>query len=263
MPEENLEPLVGIVACRKVIEPHWYHAVGEKYIAAVIDAAGALPVLIPAIGGRRELDSLLVYLDGLLLTGSYSHVEPSLYSGPESAPGTLHDPERDATTLPLIREAIAHGVPTLGLCRGFQEMNVAYGGTLHQAVHELDCKMDHREPADGDLDAKYAPSHAVSLTAGGLLERITGESELRVNSLHEQGIETLGDGLLVEATAPDGLIEAFRPADVPAFALAVQWHPEVRVMDNPQARKIFEAFGDACRARLESRGNGHDHQHVA
>lgn len=253
-------PVVGIPACRKFIDPHPYHAVGEKYITAVNVASQALPVLIPALGAGTDFSVLLDTLDGLLITGSPSNVEPERYGGPRIA-GILHDPHRDATTLPLIAMAVERGVPVLAICRGFQEMNVAFGGSLHQKVHEVPGLHDHREEKAEPLEKQYAPSHNVSLTSGGLLRRLMDTEKLEVNSLHSQGIDRLGDGLVVEATAEDGLVEAFRVEAAPAFALAVQWHPEWRVMENAFSRALFAAFGDAC--RQSSQGREHHGLHHA
>jgi putative glutamine amidotransferase len=236
-----------------MIGPHPFHAVGEKYARALLDAADALPLLIPALAEELRLDELLERLDGLLFTGSPSNVEPHHYEGPPSHPGTLHDPARDATTLPLIRKAVRAGVPVLGICRGFQEVNVAFGGSLHQRVHEVAGHLDHRDDETQPLDVQYGPAHEVILEPGGLLRSLAGSDRLRVNSLHWQGIERLGQGLAVEARAPDGLIEAFRVEGTARFALAVQWHPEWKVMDNPFSRALFSAFGAACRDRAESR----------
>jgi putative glutamine amidotransferase len=180
-------------------------------------------------------------------------VEPHHYSGPPSDPGTLHDPARDATTLPLIRKAVAAGVPVLGICRGFQEMNVAFGGTLHQKVHEIEGKRDHREDTSLELDVQYGPAHEVVLAPGGWLGGLIGQDRIQVNSLHSQGIDRLGPGLVAEATAPDGLIEAFRVEQAKAFAIAVQWHPEWKAMSNPFSRALFAAFGAAARAYMQTR----------
>jgi putative glutamine amidotransferase len=223
--------------------------VGEKYIQAVADGANALPVLVPALGPELDLRSLLEVCDGLLLTGSASNVEPHHYGGPASAPGTLHDPNRDATTLPLIPQAVAAGLPVLAICRGFQEMNVAYGGTLHQRLHEIEGYRDHREDEATPLEVQYGPAHEVLLEPGGALRRIAGRDRLQVNSLHWQGVATLGDDLAVEARAPDGVIEAFRVADSPSFALGVQWHPEWQFEENQFSRALFAAFGEASRRR--------------
>jgi putative glutamine amidotransferase len=232
---------------------HPYHVVGDKYARAVLDAAGCLPLLIPALAQELGLDELLARLDGVMFTGSYSNVEPHHYSGPPSDPGTLHDPARDATTLPLIRKAVAAGVPVLGICRGFQEMNVAFGGTLHQKVHEIEGKQDHREDTRLELDVQYGPAHEVVLAPGGLLGGLIGQDRIQVNSLHSQGIDRLGPGLVAEATAPDGLIEAFRVEQAKAFAIAVQWHPEWKAMSNPFSRALFAAFGAAARANMQTR----------
>ncbi|MBS0420604.1 MAG: gamma-glutamyl-gamma-aminobutyrate hydrolase family protein [Proteobacteria bacterium] len=243
-------PLIGIPADRRMLGLHPFHVVGDKYARAVLDAAGALPLLIPALADELGMDELLERLDGLMLTGSPSNVEPHHYSGTASDPGTLHDPARDATTLPLIRKAVAAGIPVLGVCRGFQEMNVAYGGTLHQKVHEVEGKRDHREDTQRELDVQYGPAHEVVLEPGGALRGLTDQDRIQVNSLHSQGVDRLGPGLAVEARAPDGLIEAFRVEQAKTFALAVQWHPEWKVMSNPFSRALFAAFGAAARNRI-------------
>jgi len=226
--------------------------VGEKYVRAVLEAAEALPLLIPALAEELRLDELLQQLDGILFPGSPSNVEPRHYNGTPSEPGTLHDPERDATTLPLIKKAVEAGVPVLGVCRGFQEMNVAFGGTLHQKVHEVPGYSDHRDDLTQPLEVQYGPAHDVVLEPGGLLRAMAGGDRIKVNSLHWQGIERLGKGLAVEARAHDGLIEAFRVQNAPRFAVAVQWHPEWQVMSNPFSRALFAAFGAASRDRTLS-----------
>lgn len=244
-------PVIGISACRKHIAPHMFSAVGEKYINAVAVAAGGLPLLVPTLGAALSLGALLATVDGLFFTGSPSNVEPRHFGGPPSEPETLHDPQRDATTLPLMRAALAAEIPVFAVCRGFQEMNVVFGGTLHQKVQEVAGLADHREDKSASLDEQYAPAHPVELEPGGVLARLLGVTTLRVNSLHSQGVDRLGEGLDVEARAPDGLIEAFSVAGATTFALAVQWHPEWQVMKNPHSRALFEAFGEACRARAE------------
>ena len=232
---------------------HAFHMAGEKYAQAVIEAAGAAPLLIPALAEELRFEELLDRLDGLLFTGSVSNVEPHHYHGPPSAPGTLHDPARDATTLPLIRKAVSAGVPVLGICRGFQEMNVAYGGTLHQKLHQIPGHLDHRDDESQPLEVQYGPAHEVTLEPGGVLRGLAGDERIRVNSLHNQGIDRLGGALAVEARAPDGVIEAFRVRSATSFALAVQWHPEWQVMSNPFSRALFAAFGEASRERAQSR----------
>jgi putative glutamine amidotransferase len=241
-------PLIGIPADRRLFGNHHFHMAGEKYIEAVAIGAKAAPVLIPALGSELDLSSVLSVCDGLLLTGSASNVEPHHYGGPDSVPGTLHDPNRDATTLPLIPRAIAAGLPVLAICRGFQEMNVAYGGTLWQRVHEVPGHLDHRDDESLPLEEQYGPAHEVLLEPEGLLQRIAGADKLLVNSLHWQGIQRLGACLTVEARAPDGLVEAFRVAEVASFALGLQWHPEWQFARNPFSSALFAAFGEASRA---------------
>ncbi|UVS96475.1 gamma-glutamyl-gamma-aminobutyrate hydrolase family protein [Burkholderia glumae] len=246
----SCRPVVAVSADRGMAGPHPSHSAGEKYLDAVVDGAGALAFVLPALGERQPIPDLLAALDGLLLTGSYSNLEPQRYHGPASAPGTLHDPARDATVLPLARAAIAAGVPVLALCRGLQELNVTFGGTLHPRLHEVPGLADHREDKTAPLAAQYGPAHAVRLVPGGLLARLAGgAAEVQVNSLHAQGIDRLGEGLLVEAVAPDGLIEAVSVRDAPGFVLGVQWHPEWQFAQHPLSRAIFAAFGEACRAR--------------
>ena len=240
-------PVVGITACRRDLEGRVHHIVQEKYATAVRAAAGALPLLIPALGRAIANDDLLDSIDGLLLTGSPSNVLPRHYGQPASRPGTLHDPHRDETTLPLVRRCIERAMPLLAVCRGFQEVNVAFGGTLHQHVHELPETLDHRKHSVPDIDGQYAPSHAVALTQGGFLHRLVGRESIEVNSLHSQGIDRLGARLVVEAQAPDGLIEAVSVEACAAFALAIQWHPEWNALKDPASRAIFAAFGAACR----------------
>ena len=242
-------PLIGIPADRRMVGAHPFHMVGEKYARAVLDAAGAAPLLIPSLADELGFDELLQRLDGLLFTGSPSNVEPHRYAGAPSAPGTLHDPARDATTLPLIRKAVRAGVPVFGICRGFQEMNVAFGGTLHQKLHEVPGYLDHRDDGTQPLEVQYGPAHEVTLEPGGVLRSLAASDRIQVNSLHNQGIDRLGAELAVEARAPDGVIEAFRVRDAQRFALAVQWHPEWKVMSNPFSRALFAAFGQASHER--------------
>ena len=228
-----------------------YHLAGEKYVTAALDAAGVIPVIIPALGRELNYDGLLDSLHGLLFMGSPSNVEPRHYDGEPSEPGTLHDTHRDETTLPLIPRAVAAGVPVLGICRGFQEMNVAFGGSLWQKLQEVPGHSDHREDLNLPLEQQYAAAHEVSLVPGGLLQRLAGgAATVKVNSLHGQGVRELGPGLSVEARASDGVIEAFRVTAARNFALAVQWHPEWRVLDNTFSTALFAEFGAACRGQL-------------
>ena len=240
-------PIIAIPACRTVLAERAQHSVQEKYLSAIQIAANGLPIIIPALGQATDIDALLDAVDGLFLTGSPSNIEPHHYNGRRSKPGTLHDPHRDATTLPLIRRAVARQVPLLAVCRGLQEVNVACGGSLHQQVHELDGKMVHHEDYEAALEVRYGPAHTVELTANGRITAIVGQRDLRVNSLHSQAVDRLGQQLVVEAMAPDGVIEAFRIDNGSAFAIAVQWHPEWLVVDDAPSRALFAAFGKACR----------------
>ncbi|MGU7775040.1 gamma-glutamyl-gamma-aminobutyrate hydrolase family protein [Burkholderia sp. MR1-5-21] len=257
-------PVVAVTADRTMSGAHPSHAAGEKYLAALVDGAGVLALVLPALGVRQPIDALVAAVDGLLFTGSYSNVEPHRYGGAASAPGTLHDPARDATALPLMRAAIDAGVPVLAICRGMQEMNVVYGGTLHQRLHATEGFADHRERPSDPLESQYGPAHVVRFAANGVLQRIArGAQEATVNSLHDQGIARLGAGLIVEASAPDGLIEAISVRGARAFALGVQWHPEWRYAEQPLSRDIFAAFGAACRARMTHRIHAAWHGDIA
>lgn len=243
----SVKPLIGVPADRRMLDPHPFHVVGEKYLTAVRDGADALPLPIPALGASIHPDDILARIDGLLLTGSYSNVEPHHYDGKPSRPGTLHDPHRDETTLALIERALETGVPLFAICRGYQELNVALGGSLHQHVEEQSGYRDHRENPDDPLDVQYGPSHEIHLVEGGLLHRLAGSNTVMVNSLHSQGVARLADGVTVEAVADDGLIEGFVVDGATAFALAVQWHPEWKVTEDSFSLAMFKAFGDACR----------------
>ncbi len=256
MDQVDFLPLIGVPACLD-LDPEsgfGFHKVGDKYVDSVVDGAGGLPVLIPALGPRLDLDQLLGRLDGLLITGSPSNVEPHHYAGGPPPQDNLTDPARDATTLPLIRKALARGLPLLAICRGIQELNVALGGSLHQEVHALPGRRDHRSDKTLPYPERYGPAHPVELTAGGQLrDLLGGATTIQVNSLHGQAIDRLAPRLAIEAVAEDGTIEAVRVQDVPGFALGVQWHPEWRVLDNPVSRRLFAAFGAACRARAREK----------
>jgi len=241
-------PLIGVVSDRRVVGHHAFHMVGEKYLRALVDGADAYPVALPSLAEGFDVVDILDRLDGLFLTGSPSNVEPRHYLGEPSRAGTWHDPERDTAALALIPAAIRAGMPLFAVCRGFQEVNVAFGGSLHQFVHEVPGYRVHKENTEDPLDAQYAPAHGVTFAEGGVLQGLTGKRFEQVNSLHSQGIARLGEGLSVEATAEDGLVEAFSVTDSPGFTLAVQWHPEWKVTSNPVSMSIFRAFGEACRA---------------
>ena len=247
------KPIIGIPCDRRIYTGHPFHMAGEKYLTAVTQAATAIPLMIPVLEDPIDFDVLLGHLDGILLTGSYSNVEPHHYNGEPSEEGTLHDSHRDAVTLPLIRHVLDMGMPLFAICRGFQDFNVALGGTLHQKVHQVPGYHMHLENPDDPIDVKYGPSHPVSLPEGGLLRSLMGKESMMVNSLHSQGVARLAEGVTIEAVADDGLIEAFRVDDAPGFNLAVQWHPEWRATEDEFSMAMFKAFGDACRARSAER----------
>ncbi len=234
-----------------MVNDHPYNIVQLKYITVISDVSDAVPLIIPALGDRISSSDILGAVDALLITGSPSNIEPFHYGGEPSKPGTMHDPDRDDTTLPLIRAAVEAGVPLLAVCRGFQEMNVAFGGTLHQEVHEQADYDDHREDKSLSLEEQYGPAHDVSFAGGSLLGRITGVNTATVNSLHSQGVDRLADGMIVEATAHDGLIEGYRVDGAKALALAVQWHPEWQAENNPVSQSIFRHLGDAAKGKME------------
>jgi putative glutamine amidotransferase len=241
-------PIVGIPACTRTIKERVFHTVTDKYPNAIIAATGCLPVLIPAIGSQVDMRGVLDALDGLLLTGSPSNVHPSQYGGEPLDEEILHDPERDATTLPLIREAVRRGLPVLAICRGIQELNVALGGTLHQRVHEVPGRLNHRSRRESP-DGAYGVAHSVALTPGGLLAGLAGSLEIMVNSLHSQGIDLPAPGLRVEAVAPDGQIEGVSLPEA-RFVVGVQWHPEYKALENPFSAALFSSFAQACRAAV-------------
>ncbi len=253
-------PIVGIPCdvIKNGLNP--FHGVGEKYINAIAQGAKVIPFLIPTQGPGKDLeymeqmscDNILDIVDGLFLPGSPSNVEPRHYGTDPSATPDYHDPQRDGTTLPLIQAAIERRTPILAACRGMQELNVAFGGTLYQEVHNVDGMMDHREDKTGDRQAQYADAHDVKLAEGGVLAELIGGNTVKVNSLHGQGIKTLGKGLVAEAFAPDGLIEALRIEDRSHFLMGVQWHPEWMFQSNRLSLALFNAFGDAVRGASQN-----------
>ena len=234
--------VVGIPACAKLVDGQMRHDTPARYAAAVYGGSGAVPIMIPPLGEAQL--AVLDRIDGLLIPGSPSNVHPSHYAGGESRTPQFHDLDRDATTLRLIPAAIERGIPVLAICRGLQELNVALGGTLHQTVHEEPGRHEHRG-GSGSWDERYRPKHLIELS--GSLASIIGSHKILVNSLHGQAIDQLAPGLLVEAVAPDGTIEAVRVVQAPGFALGVQWHPEWRYADDTASLALFRAFGDACR----------------
>ncbi len=254
----GMKPLIGISCCSKQFgvfgTPN--HAASDTYVSAVDEVVGGVPVLIPANGHAADIETLLARLDGIILTGSRSNVQPAAYGGPPHPEGTPEDALRDAVTLPLIRAAIGAGVPVLAICRGMQEMNVALGGSLHQRLQDLPGRLDHSTPLQPCARVRIGKAHLVRVTRGGWLADLTGREQFAVNSLHNQGIDRLAPGLVVEAVAPDGTIEAVRvltltkrgaPTGVPGYAIGVQWHPEYDFRMDPISRLLLESFAAAVR----------------
>ncbi|MBO6537817.1 MAG: gamma-glutamyl-gamma-aminobutyrate hydrolase family protein [Rhizobiaceae bacterium] len=248
------QPLVAVTADKRFFDNYNWHAAPEQYLEAVVAAAGLLPVIVPAMGDALDLDSLLESVDGVLVTGSRSNVHPTLYGGEATEANGPYDPDRDATSLPLIRKSIDAGVPLLAICRGIQELNVALGGTLAAEVQEIDGRMDHRGAESDDRDERFALKHTVRIAEGSCLADVYGPGEIMVNSVHRQAADRLGEKLIVEAIAPDGTVEAVSVKDAPAFAVGVQWHPEYWVHSDTNSARIFEAFGDAVRQHRAARG---------
>ncbi len=228
---------------------------GDKYARAVKASAHAQPVAFP-LADLQDIPHLLALVDGVMLTGSPSNVHPSHYGEEVANPSLPTDPQRDNLTLALVQACLAQGVPLLGVCRGFQEINVALGGTLHQQVHMVGGLNDHRENKSANYDVQYAPSHPIHIVAGSVMEAWAGGPRASVNSLHGQGINRLAPGLKPLAHAVDGLIEAFEFVQAKQFAVAVQWHPEWKTSENNFYTAIFIAFGAACQTRHKLRHGG-------
>jgi putative glutamine amidotransferase len=233
---------VGIISDRRLFDGMAVHQANDEYVEAIRCGAGAFPLLIPSTGTPLDPAEILAQVDGLLFTGAPSNVAPVHYRQ-AARPGTEMDEIRDATTLPLLRAAVQAGKPLLAICRGFQELNVALGGTLHQHVHEIPGRLDHREPADVSREMEYAPAHPIAIVPDGLLALLSGQTQAKVNSLHHQGIDRLAPGLKAEAHAPDGQIEAVSMPGAAGFLLGVQWHPEWAFAQDALSRALFQAFG--------------------
>lgn len=246
-------PLVGMTSDTSENDSQLYHSIGDKYVRAVADVADSEPVMLPNISGSCHPSKLLKHFDGLLLTGAISNVHPSRYCEPPSIDHEPYDLHRDAATFAVIQAAIENSIPLFCICRGFQELNVAMGGTLETELQRCDGRLDHRAQTSDDLDVRYGPSHAIEVAEDGKLNAILGKRTTMVNSLHRQGIKRLGDGLVAEARAPDGIIEAVSVSRAEAFALGVQWHPEYKATQNPDSLKLFQAFGRAVRLHAQRR----------
>lgn len=263
-----MNPVVGIVCSLEAFAvPGWgvlpHHAVYEQYVRGMLARLPISPILIPAVGGllvgggEAYASSCMRFLDGLVLPGGGSHVDPTLYGARRDVGGGDRDLDRDATVMPLIRGALAAGVPLMGICRGMQELNVALGGSLIPAVHEGEGRRGHRTKKDVPFRDRYDVAHPLRVSTGGWLDRTLAAAgvptgTLHVNSLHSQAVERLGDGVVAEAWADDDTVEAIRVEGVPALAFGVQWHLEWHV-ETPLHAALIEAFGRAVHERARPR----------
>jgi len=246
----KISKLVGISCCQKSfgVFAMKNHAASDTYIRAVDQVVGAVPVLLPANGDEADISTLLGRLDGIILTGSRSNVAAIFYNGPPQPPEDApEDPDRDKVTLRLVRGAIERGIPILAICRGLQELNVALGGTLHQRLQDMPGRIDHSTPMQAYGAVRTGKAHKIIIRPGGTLASMLERSELAVNSLHNQGIGRLAPGLVVEARAIDGTIEAITGTGT-GYLLGVQWHPEYDFDHDDSSRRIFESFRAALNA---------------
>jgi len=242
-----MKPVVAVICDTFQDGPHIYHKVGEKYLEALVRCADVTPVMIPSLDDPIDAEAIISLADGILFTGGYSNIERHHYGHAPAPKGEHQDPPRDKNSLPLMKAVLDAGLPMLGICRGFQELNVTLGGTLHPRLHEIDGRMDHREDTSEPVDVQYGYAHSVSMNPVGKLAEIVGNQDFMVNSVHGQGIDHLADGLTIEAIADDQTIEAVSVDGAKSFALAVQWHPEWKAWENRQSTQIFKAFGEAVR----------------
>lgn len=249
--EKSGLPVVGVATCRREIKGLDYDCTQHKYLIALYRSANVLPLQIPLLG--EDLDTAVLFdaIDGILLTGSHSNIHPANYTETGQQPGFMLDVERDRTFIPLIKPAIDRGLPLLALCRGFQELNVAFGGTINTDLRSMKSSVEHGEDGNLPVDKRYEARHMVNLVPGEQLNRLLRADKIEVNSLHDQGIDRLGTGLVVEGYAEDGLIEAVSVNNSKGFALGVQWHPEWRSTENHVSTAIFSEFGKACYAHAQ------------
>ena len=245
-------PVVGIISNYHLINDEYQtHAAGTMNSQAVAEVSGAMPLLIPADPRYVSVADLLESCDGFLLTGGRPNVHPEEYGEAATDAHGAFDRARDAITLPLIRACVERGQPFLGICRGFQEVNVAMGGTLYPEIRDLPGRMNHRMPPDGSLEEKFALRHPVRFSKDGPFQRVFGAQEVMTNSLHGQGIKATGGRVVIDGEAPDGTPEALFIRDAPGFTLSVQWHPEYNAATDPVSRPLFVAFGDALRLWMQ------------
>ena len=247
-------PIVGIIGNTGLINNQYpVHAGGMMNSQAISEVADCLPMVVPADPRFVQVEELLESCAGFLLTGGRPNVHPSEYGAEETPAHGAFDRCRDAVTLPLIRACVDRGQPFLGICRGFQEVNVAMGGSLHPEIRDLPGRMNHRMPPDGTLEEQFALRHPVSFAQDGVFHRLMGAAEVMTNSLHGQGIDRAGPRVVIDGRAPDGTPEAIYIADAPGFTLSVQWHPEWNAGADPVSRPLFQAFGQAVAAWAASR----------
>ena len=248
-PSAKRKPVVLMSMGAQERKGHDYQVMTHKYMRPLVEIAGCVPVLVPTCFGTDDLDQYLDMADGVNLTGAGSNIDPALYGQENLTPEKAQDRDRDLFDLPLIKAAIARGLPIFGICRGMQEINVALGGDIHQKLYAEPGFNDHRENPDDPVEVQYGEAHSVHIEAGSWLARVLGTETIGVNSLHGQGLNTLGKGLEPLARAEDGLVEAIHAPGLSSFLFAVQWHPEWQAAQNPASVKIFQAFGEACRQR--------------
>lgn len=250
-------PVIGIIGNSLLINDQYpAHAVGAMNAAAIKQVSGALPLIVPSDPELVDIGDLMATCDGFLFTGGRPNVHPEEYGETETEAHGTFDRDRDALALPLIRACIAAGQPFLAICRGFQELNVAMGGSLHPEIRDLPGRDNHRMPPDGTLEEKFALRHTVCFTEGGVFHRLMGSRQVVTNTLHGQGIKDPGNRIVVDGFAPDGTPEAIYVAGSSGFALGVQWHPEWQADIDPVSRKIFAALGDAARGWKLAAGAG-------
>ncbi len=241
-------PIIGIISNIHVINDEYrVHAGGVINTSAVAEVSEGLPLLVPADPEYVSIEDLMETCAGFVFTGGRPNVHPEEYGEAETAAHGDFDRARDALTLPLIRALVERGQPFLGICRGFQEVNVAMGGSLYPEIRDLPGRDNHRMPPDGTLEEKFALRHEVTFTDGGPFERVMGAQQVMTNTLHGQGIKAAGERIVVDGHAPDGTPEAIYVDGAPGFTLSVQWHPEWNAADDPVSRPLFKAFGAAVR----------------
>lgn len=247
-------PVVGIIGNQHMInDTYEVHGTGSMNSEAVSSVAGCLPLMVPADPRFVSVEELLEVCDGFVLTGGRPNVHPEEYGEAATPAHGDFDRSRDAITLPLVRACVASGQPFFGICRGFQEVAVAMGSTLHPEIRELPGRENHRMPPEGTLEEKFALRHTVTFTEAGPFHALLGARQVMTNSLHGQGICCPGERIVIDGRAPDNTPEAIYVKDAPGFSLSVQWHPEFNAANDPVSRPLFEAFGNAVRAWAAAR----------